>query len=106
MRAPEASLICVDEPSAALDPRAEHGILSRLRDLDGRTRIFITHRFGHLAKHADLILCLKDGRLVQSGTHDRLMNMEGEYQELYKIQALAFSSVHPHPEKPLEEQSA
>ena len=32
------------------------GILSRLRELDGRTRIFITHRFGHLAKHADLIL--------------------------------------------------
>ena len=50
--------------------------------------------------------CLRNGRLVQSGTHEGLMQMEGDYQELYKIQALAFSSVHPHPERPLEEQSA
>lgn len=66
----QVRLVCSDEPSAALDPKAEYDVFQSLRELRGRktTRIFITHRFGHLTKHADLILCLKKGELVEAGT--------------------------------------
>ncbi|KIM29074.1 hypothetical protein M408DRAFT_127791 [Serendipita vermifera MAFF 305830] len=102
-------LVCTDEPSAALDPKAEFGMTSRvrlvdayrlaevfqrLRGLKGRktTKVFITHRFGHLTKHADFILCLKKGELVEAGTHDELMQANGEYAMLYNIQAQAFQT--------------
>jgi ABC-type multidrug transport system fused ATPase/permease subunit len=50
-------LVIVDEPSAAMDPAGEYELFKNLRDAqDGRTMIFITHRFGHLTKHADAIL--------------------------------------------------
>ncbi|PVF98443.1 P-loop containing nucleoside triphosphate hydrolase protein [Serendipita vermifera] len=90
----QVRLICADEPSAALDPRAEYDVFQRLRTLRGRktTRIFITHRFGHLTKHADLILCLKKGELVEVGSHDELMKQNGEYATLYNIQAQAFQT--------------
>ncbi|PVF98440.1 P-loop containing nucleoside triphosphate hydrolase protein [Serendipita vermifera] len=90
----QVRLICADEPSAALDPRAEYDVFQSLRTLRGRrtTRIFITHRFGHLTKHADLILCLKKGELVEAGSHDELMKQNGEYATLYNIQAQAFQT--------------
>jgi ABC-type bacteriocin/lantibiotic exporter with double-glycine peptidase domain len=50
-------LVTVDEPSSALDPQAELELFQRLRDTKGgRTMIFVTHRFGHLTKHADQIM--------------------------------------------------
>jgi len=87
-------LVCTDEPSAALDPKAEFEIFQRLRGLHGRktTKIFITHRFGHLTKYADFILCLKKGELVEAGTHEELMKTNGEYATLYNIQAQAFQT--------------
>ncbi|PVF98309.1 P-loop containing nucleoside triphosphate hydrolase protein [Serendipita vermifera] len=90
----QVRLICTDEPSAALDPRAEFDVFQSLRTLRGRktTKIFITHRFGHLTKHADIILCLKKGELVEYGNHDELMKLGGEYATLYNIQAQAFQS--------------
>ncbi|KAG8788782.1 hypothetical protein FRC16_001316 [Serendipita sp. 398] len=90
----QVRLVCTDEPSAALDPKAEYDIFHNLRTSQGgkRTRIFITHRFGHLTKHADLILCLKKGRLVECGTHEELMKTGGEYNSLYNIQAQAFQT--------------
>ncbi|KAG8756280.1 hypothetical protein FRC14_003205 [Serendipita sp. 396] len=90
----QVRLVCTDEPSAALDPRAEYDIFQNLRTSQGRkrTRVFITHRFGHLTKHADLILCLKKGRLVECGTHEELMKTGGEYSTLYNIQAQAFQT--------------
>jgi energy-coupling factor transporter ATP-binding protein EcfA2 len=46
-----------DEPSSALDPKGEHQLFQRLRESGGgKTMIFVTHRFGHLTKHADLIM--------------------------------------------------
>ncbi|KAJ7789192.1 P-loop containing nucleoside triphosphate hydrolase protein [Mycena olivaceomarginata] len=81
-----------DEPSSALDPKAEHQLFQRLRESgDGKTLIFVTHRFGHLTKHADLIICMKDGQAVETGTHKELMALKGEYSELYNVQAQAFS---------------
>ncbi|KAJ6616725.1 P-loop containing nucleoside triphosphate hydrolase protein [Mycena sp. CBHHK59/15] len=80
-----------DEPSSALDPKAEHQLFQRLRAAgDGKTMIFVTHRFGHLTKHADLIICMKEGEMVESGTHRELMALGGEYSELYNVQAQAF----------------
>ena len=50
-------LVTVDEPSSALDPEAEYRLFANLRkERKGRTMIFVTHRFGHLTKHADLIM--------------------------------------------------
>jgi energy-coupling factor transporter ATP-binding protein EcfA2 len=49
--------VAVDEPSSALDPQGELELFQRLREArSGRTMLFVTHRFGHLTKHADLIL--------------------------------------------------
>ncbi|KAJ7223962.1 P-loop containing nucleoside triphosphate hydrolase protein [Mycena rebaudengoi] len=76
-------LVCVDEPSSALDPKGEHALFERLRASgSGKTMIFVTHRFGRLTKHADLILCMKDGQIVESGTHKELMGLGSEYAEL------------------------
>ncbi|KAJ7613642.1 P-loop containing nucleoside triphosphate hydrolase protein [Mycena polygramma] len=84
-----------DEPSSALDPKAEHRLFQRLRESgDGKTMIFVTHRFGHLTKHADLIICMKEGQAVETGTHKELMARGGEYSELYNVQAQAFSEVN------------
>ncbi|KAJ7150709.1 P-loop containing nucleoside triphosphate hydrolase protein [Mycena filopes] len=83
-----------DEPSSALDPKAEHQLFKHLRESgEGKTMIFVTHRFGHLTKYADLIICMKDGEAVETGTHKELMARRGEYSELYNVQAQAFSDV-------------
>ncbi|KAL4068177.1 P-loop containing nucleoside triphosphate hydrolase protein [Scleroderma citrinum] len=86
-------LVTVDEPSSALDPAGEFKLFSHLREArNGRTMIFVTHRFGHLTKHADLIICVKDGKVVETGTHSELLAVDGEYAHLYNVQAQAFSS--------------
>ncbi|KAJ6584365.1 P-loop containing nucleoside triphosphate hydrolase protein [Mycena capillaripes] len=83
-----------DEPSSALDPKAEYRLFQRLRDSrDGKTLIFVTHRFGHLTKHADLVICMKDGEIVEAGTHKQLIARDGEYSELYNVQAQAFEDI-------------
>ncbi|KAJ7189844.1 P-loop containing nucleoside triphosphate hydrolase protein [Mycena pura] len=88
-------LVIADEGSSALDPQAEWELFKNLREhRKGKTiMVFVTHRFGHLTKHADIILCMKEGRLVESGTHEDLMKIpDGEYSKLYAIQAKAFDS--------------
>ncbi|KAF7353884.1 ABC transporter protein [Mycena venus] len=88
-------LIVADEPSSNLDPKGESELFNNLIDeRQGKTMIFVTHRFGFLTEHADLILCMKKGRLVEQGTHDELMTMgeDGEYFKLYDLQARVFKS--------------
>ena len=105
-------LVMVDEPTSAMDPEGELHLFDGLRQMrEGKTMIFVTHRFGHLTKHADLILwvfflvslcpfgvnrethrCMKDGELVESGTHQSLVDLQGEYFKLYNIQAQAFTN--------------
>ncbi|KAJ7352001.1 P-loop containing nucleoside triphosphate hydrolase protein [Mycena albidolilacea] len=81
-----------DEPSSALDPKGEHQLFQRLRESGGgKTMIFVTHRFGHLTKHADLIICMKEGEAIEMGTHKELMARGGEYSELYNVEAQAFA---------------
>ncbi|KAJ3477277.1 hypothetical protein NLI96_g10577 [Meripilus lineatus] len=91
-------LVVADEPTSAMDPEGEFELFEALRKVKGgTTMIFITHRFGHLTKYADLILCLRDGELVESGMHDELMDKKGEYYRLYDIQASAFRADTPLP---------
>ncbi|KAJ3513132.1 hypothetical protein NLJ89_g3120 [Agrocybe chaxingu] len=83
--------VAVDEPSSALDAEGELQLFNRLLDVrKGKTMVFVTHRFGHLTKHADLLICMKDGLIAESGTHQELMERKGEYAKLYDIQAKAF----------------
>jgi energy-coupling factor transporter ATP-binding protein EcfA2 len=50
-------LLVVDEPTSAMDPTGEHDLFQTLRSMrSGKTIVFVTHRFGHLTRHADLIL--------------------------------------------------
>ncbi|KAJ3481240.1 hypothetical protein NLI96_g7794 [Meripilus lineatus] len=73
-------LVVADEPTSAMDPEGEFELFEALREVqDGTTMIFITHRFVHLTKHAGLILCLKDGELVEPGSHRELVARDGEY---------------------------
>ncbi|KAF7359053.1 ABC transporter ATP-binding protein [Mycena sanguinolenta] len=84
-------LVCVDEPSSNLDPDAEWQLFQNLRQArDGKTMIFVTHRFAHLTKHADVILCMNEGKIIEMGTHEELMERDGEYCKMFKIQAAAF----------------
>ncbi|KAH9060046.1 HlyB/MsbA family ABC transporter [Lactarius vividus] len=88
----EVGLLMFDEPSASLDPTAEHDLFSRLRKLRGnKTMIFSTHRFGNLTRHADLILYMNDSAIVETGTHEELLKHEGsDYGRLWRMQAEAF----------------
>ncbi|KAJ7041945.1 P-loop containing nucleoside triphosphate hydrolase protein [Mycena alexandri] len=84
-------LVCVDEPSSNMDPEAEWRLFKNFRLVrEGKTMIFVTHRFAHLTKHADLILCMKEGSILESGTHEELMALDGEYCKMFEIQAKAF----------------
>ncbi len=86
----DAPLVVMDEPAAALDPRAERDLFERLHAL-GRDRmvVFISHRFSTV-RRADLILLLLDGRVAERGTHDELMALGAVYAELYTMQAEQF----------------
>ncbi|KIJ37579.1 hypothetical protein M422DRAFT_211323 [Sphaerobolus stellatus SS14] len=87
-------LVAADEPSASLDPMMEYELFERLRNLStmqGKTMIYVTHRFGYLTKHADLILVMQEGELVEQGKHADLVGLDGEYAKLYRLQAEAFT---------------
>ncbi|EJD04434.1 P-loop containing nucleoside triphosphate hydrolase protein [Fomitiporia mediterranea MF3/22] len=84
-------LLLFDEPSASLDPQAEHDLFERLRALRGnKTMIFSSHRFGNLTRHADVILYMKDSVVEEVGTHDSLLRQGGGYASIYNLQAKAF----------------
>ncbi|KAF8638918.1 hypothetical protein AX17_001831 [Amanita inopinata Kibby_2008] len=84
-------LIVIDEPSSALDPIAERDLFSNfIKMRQGRTIIFVTHRFRHLVEHADLILCMDNGEVVERGTHAELIQRKyGTYSRLYNAQVHA-----------------
>ncbi len=87
MREKDAQIMILDEPTAALDPRSEYEIYSSFAKLvKDKIAILVTHRLAsvHLA---DRILVLKAGKLVETGTHEELLQQDGEYSALWRMQA-------------------
>ncbi len=86
----EAEILVLDEPTAALDARAEFEVFRRFRDLGrGRTALLISHRFSTV-RMADRILVLEGGRVLESGTHAELQAAGGRYAELFELQAAGY----------------
>ncbi len=85
-----AEVIILDEPTAALDARAEFEAFQRFVDLTkGKTAVLISHRFSTV-RMANRILVLKQGRLLEMGTHEALLKKKGLYQELFQYQARGY----------------
>jgi len=85
-----AQVMILDEPTAALDARAEYEVFERFRELsEQRTAVLISHRFSSV-RMADRILVLADGRVEASGSHDELMAQKGRYAELFELQAAGY----------------
>ncbi|WP_328936183.1 MULTISPECIES: ABC transporter ATP-binding protein [unclassified Streptomyces] len=91
-------ILIVDEPTAALDARAELEVFEKIRALagTGQTVVLITHRLASV-RHADVVHVLDQGRLVESGTPDELLASGGLYAELYALQADQFTAKLPAP---------
>lgn len=89
-------ILIVDEPTAALDARAELEVFEKIRALagGGQTVVLITHRLASV-RHADLVHVLDQGRVVESGTPDELLASGGVYAELYALQADQFTAAVP-----------
>ena len=82
-----ASLVILDEPTAALDAEAEYRLFERFRQLvAGKTALIISHRFSTV-RMADQILVLEEGRITEAGSHAELLSLGGRYAELFEMQA-------------------
>ncbi|MDY7526159.1 ABC transporter ATP-binding protein [Sphingomonas sp. 10B4] len=86
----DAQVLILDEPTAALDARAEYEVFQRFRELSaGRSAVLISHRFSSV-RMADRILVLSNGRVEASGTHGDLLAAGGRYAELFELQAAGY----------------
>ena len=87
----DAPFLILDEPTAALDPRAEAAVFDSIRDLyEGRTVLLISHRFSSV-RSADRIYVMSNGAIIEHGTHSELMDAAGTYHDLFTLQATALS---------------
>ncbi len=85
-----AQFVVLDEPTAALDARAEHELFESIRDLfSGHSVLLISHRFSTV-RNVDRIYVLRDGSIVEQGTHDDLIAAAGVYAELFSLQATPY----------------
>ncbi|MEJ2504231.1 MAG: ABC transporter ATP-binding protein, partial [Gemmatimonadota bacterium] len=86
----EAQVLILDEPTAALDARAEYQVFERFSELTaGRMAVLISHRFSTV-RMADRILVLGDGRVLEDGSHEELVAAGGTYAELFTLQAAGY----------------
>ena len=86
----DAQLLILDEPTAALDARAEYEVFERFTELTkGKTAVLISHRFSTV-RMADRILVLDKGTLLESGDHSTLLQQNGRYAELFNLQAKGY----------------
>ena len=86
----EAQLLILDEPTAALDARAEYEVFERFADLTkGKTAVLISHRFSTV-RMADRILVLEKGKQKEMGSHEELLELGGIYAELFHLQAQGY----------------
>lgn len=85
-----AQLLILDEPTAALDARAEYEVFQRFSELtEGKTAVLISHRFSTV-RMADRILVLENGRMMELGSHEELLALGGTYAELFNLQAQGY----------------
>jgi ATP-binding cassette subfamily B protein len=83
----DAQILVLDEPTSALDAAAEYEVFQKFDELaQGKTTILISHRFSTV-RMAHRIFVLADGRVAESGSHDELMALGGEYARMYELQA-------------------
>ncbi|MGC2333037.1 MAG: ABC transporter ATP-binding protein, partial [Candidatus Acidiferrales bacterium] len=83
----DAQLLVLDEPTAALDARAEHEVFQRFAELtQGKMSLLISHRFSTV-RMADRILVLEKGGIAEQGHHDQLVKDGGIYAEMFELQA-------------------
>jgi ATP-binding cassette, subfamily B, bacterial len=86
----DSQILILDEPTAALDARAEFEVFKRFKELSaGKTAVLISHRFSSV-RMADRILVLNDGQIEAMGTHEELLTQKGRYAELFELQALGY----------------
>ena len=89
---PSPALLVLDEPTASLDPRAEHEVfatfaaMARGKAGDSPITILVSHRFSTV-RMADLIVVLHGGRIEEAGSHDELLATGGRYAEPFRLQA-------------------
>lgn len=82
-----ASVLVLDEPTAALDPIAENEVYENYRKYsENKTAIFISHRLAS-TRFSDRILMIEDGKILEEGTHEQLMKMDGAYAKMFEIQS-------------------
>jgi ATP-binding cassette subfamily B protein len=82
----KSSIIILDEPTVSLDPKSEYEIFSKFSDLtEGKTALMITHRLGSIQK-ANRIIVIEKGKIIEDGTHNDLIKINGKYTNLYNIQ--------------------
>src|SRR6202521_1887036 len=102
----DAKILLLDEPTSALDAQAEYDLFERLHSLTkGRTAVYISHRFSTV-RRADRIIFLEHGRLVEEGTHEELMRLDGRYARLFRMQASAYTGEDVLPEVEIEPEAA
>ena len=88
----KSRVVVLDEPTAALDPAAEHEIYSRFDELvQGKTSIYITHRLAS-TRFSEKIIVLDGGRIVEEGDHASLLGRGGLYAQMYNMQAEYYAS--------------
>jgi ATP-binding cassette subfamily B protein len=86
----DAQVLILDEPTAALDARAEYEVFQRFAQMtQGKSAVLISHRFS-TARMADRIMVLDKGEIIESGTHQQLLEKNGRYAELFQLQAKGY----------------
>ena len=86
----ESQLIVLDEPTSAMDPKAEYEVFQKFRDLTrDQMAVIVTHRLSTV-KMADRIYVMEKGRIIEQGTHTELLQLDGTYARLFEVQAQSY----------------
>jgi ATP-binding cassette subfamily B protein len=85
-----APVVILDEPTSSIDAESEAEIFSRLQQITvGATTLLIAHRFSTV-RMADRIIVIKEGKIIEDGTHQELLTVDGTYARLFRLQAAGY----------------